>query len=94
MCCYCQDFRLQSTALTLTPSSAPTCCWRRSLRGHGRQVTLDLDPGNWGLFTPSAVLGMYVLLAVPTVGAGSKDSALREQCDVEITWTVDVMEPC
>lgn len=76
-CCY-EDCSWQSPDLTLNPNSTPTCHWRRSLREHDNQVMLVLDPGNWRLFSPSLVLGIYVLHAAPPVGTISKDAALSE----------------
>ena len=72
------------------PGATPVL--ERSLRGTDHWFTHKLDPGSWMLLTPSLVLGMYVLPTVPTVGAGFRDTALREQCAVETIWTVHVTE--
>ena len=65
-------------------------CWRRSLRGHDRQLTHELDPGKW---SSSLLLGMDTLLPSPTVGVIFKDVALRELGVVEIIWTICVTKP-
>lgn len=49
-------------------------------------MTFKLDLGNQRRLTPSPVLGMCVRPMVPTEGAIFRDSALREQCVVEIIW--------
>lgn len=33
---------------------------------------LELHPGNWRLFTPPPVLGMYISATVPTLGVTSR----------------------
>ena len=43
--------------------------------------------------SPPAVLEMRILCPVPTVGAVSKYTALREQCVLEIICTEDMTEP-
>lgn len=53
-------------------------CWRRSWRGRDQRVTRGLDLANGRLLNLSSVLGMFVLPAVPAVGAIFKDEALRE----------------
>ena len=67
------------------------CCWRRSSRERGCQLTLELDTGNRE--APHPVLGTYPLPTVPTVGAVDKDTALREHRAVETIWTAYVTEP-
>lgn len=67
--------------------------WRRQLRGHKCQLTHKLDPGNWRLLTPSPLLGMYLLPTNTTVGAGFKDTPLRELDDVKTIWTGYMTEP-
>ena len=57
--------------------------------GNQEDVTLELNPDNLRLVTPSSVFGMYVLPTIPAVGAAIfKDTALREQCVIETIWTV------
>lgn len=55
-------------------------------------LTHELRYGNQRLLTHSPALGMYTLLAVPTVGAVVIVVALREQCIVEEIWIVYVTE--
>ena len=57
------------------------------------QLTLKLDLDNQRLLIPSSVLEMYVLPASPTIGTIFKDTALRQQCVVEIIWMEHMTEP-
>lgn len=41
-------------------------------------LTLELDQDDWRLLTSSSMLGMYVLLTLPTAEANFKDVALSE----------------
>lgn len=49
-------------------------CWRNSLRGCDHRLAQKLYLGNWRLLTsPSPpILGMYILLTIPTLGAISR----------------------
>jgi len=62
----------------------PHFCWRRSLRACDYQLTWELDSGNWRSLFPSPVLEMYNLPISPTAGTIFTDTALSEQCVVEI----------
>lgn len=55
--------------------------WRRSSRGCDYWLTLQLDLGNWKLLTTFPVPEMYVLPAIPILGAVLKDMALRAHLD-------------
>lgn len=56
-------------------------------------MILQLDLGNQRLLTASPVLGMYPLPTMSTVGAVSKDAALREQRGAKVIWTLCVTKP-
>lgn len=55
---------------------------------HDHQLTLELDPSNQRLLTPSPVAEMCALPTLLIVAAVFKDIALKEQCDVETIQTV------
>ena len=48
------------------------------MRAHDHRFIIELDPDSQRLLTPSPVLGIYVPVSVPTVGAFFKTEALRD----------------
>lgn len=70
----------------------PLISWRWSPRGHGRLLTLDLDPGKQRLLTPSLFLE-YTLHSVHGFHRSHfKDTALSERCVVETIWMLYVTD--
>ena len=67
-----------------------TSCWRRSLRGHNCQLTIELELSNQRLLAPSAALGMYILPTVSPLAAVFWVLVLRDWSDAETIQTVYV----